>query len=766
MSEVKLDLGGRTLSISSGDVARQANGSVLIRYGDTMILTCACAEPKAESGVDFLPMTVEYREKAYSAGMIPGGFIKREGRQTDREILVCRLTDRPLRPLFPEGYHNEVQIATQAISTDLTSPPDVLSIIGASTSLYISDIPFAKPVGAVRVVKINGEFKVNPSVEETEAAELELVVAGTKSDITMVEGAARQVSEDVILEALALAQREIGRICAAQEELRRQVGKPKSAVVSPAKTEGLEKAVETLSKDRLAKALVIPTKMERYAELRRIKEDVLDASAAKLGLDREDVEVEASGYLEEIKGQIVRGNILEKGRRNDGRDLDTVRPITIRLGFLPRAHGSALFTRGETQALAVVTLGTAEDEQRSDDVQGEKSRRFYLHYYFPPFSVGETGRYGGQGRREIGHGMLAEKSLRGLIPTEAEFPYTVRIVSDILESNGSSSMATVCGGSLAMMDAGVPIPHHVAGVAMGLVKEGDRVAILTDILGDEDHLGDMDFKVTGTRTGVTAIQMDIKIEGISVDLMRRALDKARVARVHILNQMDAAIAKPRSDISTYAPRVFMMMVPKDKIGDIIGPGGKNIRAIIEETGVKIDIEDDGSVRVYSETEKGATAARERIHMMIAEPELGRVYQGKVVRVVDFGAFCEIMPGHEGLLHISEIQESRTDRVEDVLKEGAVTPVKLIEIDHLGRLRLSRVAALREMEGKPPLPVRPRGGDRPPRGDRDEGFRGSDRPDRPMRYDRGPRSDRPNRSDRPRGSSGSGRPGGPAIGSGV
>ena len=757
MKEVSLEIGGRTLTLTQGLVAKQANGSVLVRYADSLILSCACAEPKPEEGKDFLPLTVEYREKTYSAGMIPGGFIKREGRPSDRETLVCRLTDRPLRPLFPEGYFNDVQIATYAISTDLSSPPDVMSIIGASTALLVSDIPFTTAVGAVRVARLNGQYKINPSTEEIDAAELELVVAGTRTDIAMVEGAARQVSEDVVLEGLKLAQAEIAKICEAQETLRRAVGKPKAAVISPAKTAGLSALVEESAAARLSKALVIPTKLERYAEVNKIEDETLAAAAGKLGVEREAIELEAKGILEDIKSRIVRANILERKQRNDGRGLDDVRPIDIKLGFLPRAHGSALFTRGETQALAVVTLGTADDEQRMDDVYGERSKRFYLHYYFPPFSVGETGRYGGQGRREIGHGMLAEKSLRSLLPTEIDFPYAVRLVSDILESNGSSSMASVCGGSLALMDAGVPVPAHVAGVAMGLVKEGDRVAILTDILGDEDHPGDMDFKVAGTRQGVTAIQMDIKIGGISVDLMRMALEKANRARLHILEKMEAAISKARPDISPYAPRVFMMTVPKDKIGDIIGPGGKNIRAIIEETGVKIDIEDDGTVRIYSEDEKSASAAKERVHMMIAEPELGRVYQGKVVRVVEFGAFCELMPGHEGLCHISELQEARTERVEDVLKEGDITPVKLIEIDHLGRLRLSRVAAIREIEGKPPLPTRPRGGDR---GDRD-GDRGRrpDRGDRP-RFDRG-RSDRPDRrSDRPREGYQGGRPGGP------
>ncbi|MBI4179238.1 polyribonucleotide nucleotidyltransferase [bacterium] len=751
MNEVSVDVGGRPLTLTQGLLAKQANGSVLVKYGDTMVLSTACAEEKAEAGVDFLPLTIEYREKAYSAGKIPGGFIKRETRPGDRETLSARMTDRPLRPLFPEGYHNEVQAASFVISADLTALPDVLSIVGAATSLLISDIPFTKAVGAVRVIRLNGQFKVNPSREEVDNADLELVVAGTATDIAMVEGNARQVSEDVVIEGLQIAQSEIQKICKVQEELARKVGKAKRLFSPPAKTPKLAETLNALAAAGLSKALVIPTKMERYAEIHRIEDDAIGQAAGKLGLEREKIEMEAKGEIEEIKAKIVRSNILEKGKRNDGRGLDEVRPIDIKLGFLPRTHGSAVFTRGETQALAVVTLGTGDDVQRTDDIEGDKSRRFYLHYNFPPFSVGEVGRFGGQGRREIGHGMLAEKALRSLIPTEESFPYAIRLVSDILESNGSSSMASVCGGSLAMMDAGVPIASHVAGVAMGLVKEGDRVAILTDILGDEDHLGDMDFKVAGTRQGVTAIQMDIKIGGISVDLMRKALAKAQAARLHIIGKMEAAIAAPRADISPYAPRVFLLMVPKDKIGAIIGPGGKNIRAIVEETGVKIDIEDDGSVRIYSEDEKSALVAKEKIHMMIAEPDLGRVYQGKVVRVVDFGAFCEIMPGHEGLLHISEISEERTERVEDVLKEGDVTPVKLIEIDHLGRLRLSRVAAIREMEGKPPLPVKPRtsGGprdrdDRPPRrfdrGDRnDRGPR--DRGDRPPRFDRGDRGPR-------------------------
>src|SRR3990167_2324549 len=452
MKEVSLEIGGRTLTLTQGLVAKQANGSVLVRYADSLILSCACAEPKPEEGKDFLPLTVEYREKTYSAGMIPGGFIKREGRPSDRETLVCRLTDRPLRPLFPEGYFNDVQIATYAISTDLSSPPDVMSIIGASTALLVSDIPFTTAVGAVRAARLNGQYKINPSTEEIDAAELELVVAGTRTDIAMVEGAARQVSEDVVLEGLKLAQAEIAKICEAQETLRRAVGKPKAAVISPAKTAGLSALVEESAAARLSKALVIPTKLERYAEVNKIEDETLADAAGKLGVEREAIELEAKGILEDIKSRIVRANILERKQRNDGRGLDDVRPIDIKLGFLPRAHGSALFTRGETQALAVVTLGTADDEQRMDDVYGERSKRFYLHYYFPPFSVGETGRYGGQGRREIGHGMLAEKSLRSLLPTEIDFPYAVRLVSDILESNGSSSMASVCGGGVALLD--------------------------------------------------------------------------------------------------------------------------------------------------------------------------------------------------------------------------------------------------------------------------------------------------------------------------
>ncbi len=685
---LSVELGGRTFSIEVGKVAKQASGAAWIRYGDTVVLVAAVAS-KYPIDKDFFPLSVEYREKTYAAGRIPGGFFKREGRPTEKEILSSRLIDRPLRPLFPDAFRNEIQISATVLSSDQQNDSDILAVTGASTALMISDIPFPEPVSAVRIGSVDGQLVLNPTFPQLTESALDMVVAGTDSSIVMVEGGAREVSEETIVEALKFAHPHIQVLNRMQHELRARVGKPKREFSVPERDEVLEREVEREFGVRVAKANEIQTKEERQAELDEIRSEAI----ANFQESHPNCAKVVGELLTEIESRDLRRRILKDHRRADGRNLEDIRPITCEVGVLPRTHGSALFTRGQTQALVATTLGTKMDEQRVEELEGQTWKSYMLHYNFPPFSVGEVRPMRGPGRREIGHGALAERAVEPLIPTDVDFPYTVRIVSDILESNGSSSMATVCGGSLSLMDAGVPIKAHVAGIAMGLIKEGEDIAILTDILGVEDHLGDMDFKVTGTRDGVTAFQMDIKIGGLTYDIMARALDRARVARLKLLDKMYDTIEKPRADLSPYAPRIYVMMIDPDKIREVIGPGGKMIKKISAETGTQIDIEDTGEVRIAATSGADGDRAREIIRSIVEDPEVGRVYQGIVRRVVPFGAFVEISPGKDGLVHISELEMKRVERVEDVINEGDTVLVKVIGIDREGKIKLSRKQAL-------------------------------------------------------------------------
>src|SRR3989454_347343 len=720
---VSLDLGGRTFSIEVGKVAKQASGSAWVRYGDTVVLVAAVAS-KYPIDKDFFPLSVEYREKTYAAGKIPGGFFKREGRPTEKEILSSRLIDRPLRPLFPDGFRNEIQISATVLSSDQANDSDILGITGASAALMVSDIPFPEPVSGVRVGLGGGKVVLNPTFQELEQSALDMVVAGTDSSIVMVEGGAREVPEASVIEALQFAHKHIVELNKIQIELRKRIGKPKREFAVPQKDASLEAVVEREFGNRIRKANEIQTKEERQAELDRVKEEAL----AKFEESHPDMKKQIGEILEHIESQDLRRRILKDGRRADGRGPDDIRAITCEVGVLPRTHGSALFTRGQTQSLVATTLGTKVDEQRVEELEGQSWKSYMLHYNFPPFSVGEVRPMRGPGRREIGHGALAERAIEPLIPTDIDFPYTIRVVSDILESNGSSSMATVCGGSLSLMDAGVPIKTHVAGIAMGLIKEGSDIAILTDILGVEDHLGDMDFKVTGTREGITAFQMDIKIEGLSMDIMSRALEKARVARMHVLGKMEAAIAAPRAELSPYAPRIYIMMIDPDKIREVIGPGGKMIKKISAETGTQIDIEDSGEVRIAAFSGADGDRAREIIRGITEDPEVGRIYSGTVRRVLPFGAFVEISPGKDGLVHISELETHRVERVEDVINEGDTVLVKVIGIDREGKIKLSRKQALPGYvdTGEPAS-----SGGRPPGG----GGGGGDRPRRRPEHSR-------------------------------
>ena len=689
---VEIEIGGKRLTLETGIMAKQASGAVVARYGDTVVLATAVGSKVARENVDFLPLTVDYQEKAYSAGRIPGGFFKREGRQTEKEILTSRLIDRPMRPLFPDGYYFDTQIIASVLSIGDESSMDLMGMIASSAAASISDIPFKGPIGAVRVGYLDGSFRINPGLKEIEASLLNLVVAGTADAIMMVEGGARELSEDQMLEALEVAHREIKKIVAVQQELVAKVGKPKRTVKTVEIDKALEKEVASLALDRLRSSIVIPNKMERQKTL----DALLDEIKEKLKKEDDPTrKLQISKIFLDIEKDEVRKIILDKNTRADGRKPDEIRPISCVVGMLPRTHGSALFTRGETQALAVATLGTSEDEQRIDSLEGEYFKTFMLHYNFPPFSVGETKPLRGPGRREVGHGALAERALRPVVPTKQEFPYTIRLVSDILESNGSSSMATVCGGTLALMDAGVPIKAPVAGIAMGLIKENEKVVILSDILGLEDHLGDMDFKVTGTSKGITALQMDMKIEGITIETMRTALQQAKEGRLHILGKMLEALPAPRKDLNPFAPRIISMRINTEKIKDVIGTGGKVIRSIIEQTGAKIDIEDDGTINIASADEAAANKAMEIIKGIVQEAEVGKLYMGKVRKIMDFGAFVEIFPGTDGLLHISQISEHRLEKVTDELKEGDEVLVKVLEIDRQGKIRLSRKEALRD-----------------------------------------------------------------------
>lgn len=684
---METNLGEKNLTIETGKVAKQAHGSAIVRLGDTVILATVVEAKPVDEEQDFFPLLVDYREKAYAAGKIPGGFFKREGRPSEKEIISARMIDRSLRPLFPEGYFSEVQIMVMVLSSDQENDADVLGLIGASAALGISQIPFYEPIGAIRVGRIDGRFIVNPLFSELEKSEIDLVVAGTKDYINMVEGDCQEVSEEDLLAALEFGHEKIKLLVQAQKELWAKCGRPKQKVESAPKNPELVEAVTNLALAKIKEVNRTADKTERQTKL----DELLDGVTLEL-LDKfPESENQIKAILLELERKDIREMILTEGRRVDGRDIYQIRPITCEVGVLPRTHGSALFTRGQTQCLAVTTLGTKMDEQIVDDLEGESKKSYMLHYNFPPFSVGEIKPIRGPGRREIGHGALAERAIQSVVPKEEVFPYTVRIVSDILESNGSSSMATVCGGTLSLMDAGVPIKAPVAGIALGLIKEEEKVAILSDILGVEDHFGDMDLKVTGTRKGITAFQMDVKIAGVDLNLLNQALQRAKEGRLHILDIMEQTIAQPRPQLSAYAPRIIIFKVKPDKIGVIIGPGGKTIRGIIEKTGAKIDIEDDGSVFIASVDQKAGELAQELILKLIEEPEMGKEYIGKVKRVTTFGAFVEIIPGQEGLLHISELDTRRVNRVEDVLNVGDEVKVKITGIDAEGKIRLSRKA---------------------------------------------------------------------------
>ncbi|HLT99133.1 MAG TPA: polyribonucleotide nucleotidyltransferase [Burkholderiaceae bacterium] len=682
--------GQHTVTLETGEIARQASGAVLVTVDDTCVLATVVGAKNAKPGQDFFPLTVDYAEKTYAAGRIPGGFFKREGRPSEKEILTARLIDRPLRPLFPEGFYNEVQIILHVVSVNPEVDPDIPSMIGASAALAISGIPFNGPIGAARIGYINGEYVLNPTTSQMKDSALELVVAGTEDAVLMVESEAHELSEEVMLDAVMFGHQHMQAAIDAIHDLVAEAGKPEWDWQPPAKNEALITAVNAAAREPLKAAYQIRSKQQRTEALRAVYDDVktkLAEHAAAKGEDAPD-NVEVDNILFDLESEIVRGQILNGEPRIDGRDTRTVRPIDIRLGVLPRAHGSALFTRGETQALVAATLGTKQDEQIIDSIMGETRDRFMLHYNFPPFSTGETGRFGAPKRREIGHGRLAKRALNPLLPPAEDFQYTIRVVSEITESNGSSSMASVCGGSLALMDAGVPTAEHVAGVAMGLIKDGGKFAVLTDILGDEDHLGDMDFKVAGTVNGITALQMDIKIQGITREIMQVALAQAREGRLHILDIMRQAIEGSRTELSEFAPRMLTLKINPEKIRDVIGKGGATIRALTEETGTQIDISDDGSITIASADLDKAREAERRIKELTADVEVGQEYEGPVLRLLDFGAIVQVLPGRDGLLHISEIANYRIANINDVLKVGQIVRFKVIEADDKGRLRLS------------------------------------------------------------------------------
>lgn len=691
INTVTIEIRGKELSLETGRMARQADGSVVARYGDTMVLATAVSSKTIKEGLDFFPLSIDYLEKTYSAGKIPGGFFKREGRPTEKEVLTSRLIDRPMRPLFPEGFSCETQGIVNVLSYGDENIADILGIIAMSAAFQISDIPFNDSVGAVRIGRVSGSFVINPDLREAEECDLSLIVAGTEDAVVMVEGSAQEMSESNLLEAIEIAHKEIKRLCEVQKEFRSKYGKEKRVVVAPVINEDLKNTVAEMCLEEIKKAVVIQDKMRRQAAL----DEILHEAIEKINTGEDDVSRDIATVFNDIEKKLVRDMILDDNIRTDGRTNEQIRDITSEVGILPRTHGSALFIRGETQCLAVVTLGTSDDEQRIDSLDGESFKTFMLHYNFPPFSVGEVKFLRSPGRREIGHGILAEKALKVVMPSKTEFPYTVRIVSDILESNGSSSMATVCGSTLALMDAGVPIKSPVAGIAMGLIKEGEKVVVLTDILGLEDHLGDMDFKVTGTEKGITAFQMDTKIEGISHEVMEKALEQARQGRLFILKKMSETLEMPRESLSRHAPRIYTMQIKQEKIRDVIGTGGKIIRGIIEQTGVKINIEDSGLINIAALDGTAAQQAIDIINNIIAEPEVGKIYTGKVKKIMDFGAFVEIIPGTEGLLHISQIADKRIEKVTDEVNQGDEVLVKVIEIDKTGRIRLSRKEAMRD-----------------------------------------------------------------------
>lgn len=689
--KIELEFYGRPLSIETGRLAKQASGAAVVSYGGTVVLVTVVATNSPREGVDFFPLTVDYQERTFAAGKIPGGFFKREGRPSEREILTSRLVDRALRPLFPDGFFCETQVIASVLSIDRENDADTIALIGASAALQVSDVPFRGPIAGVRIGRLRGTLVVNPLQSQFEKSDINLFVAAGRDTIVMVEGGGRMVTEEDMLEALFLAQEAVKPVLDVQDEIARVAGKPKRALVVVPPDTTLINRVRDLATDKLRAALSVVTKHERAAALAAVKQEVESALAEEYPGRERDV----AAIFEELTSETLRTLVVRENRRVDGRSPTDIRPITCEVNVLPRTHGSALFTRGETQALAVTTLGTSSDEQRVDALIGEQYKKFMLHYNFPPFSVGEARPLRGPGRREIGHGALAERALAAVLPEEHEFPYTIRIVSEILESNGSSSMATVCGGTLSLMDAGVPIKAPVAGIAMGLIKEGEEIRVLSDILGDEDHLGDMDFKVAGTAQGITALQMDIKIAGVTREIMRQALYQAREGRLHILNQMARALEAPRPAVAEHAPRILTLKVKPEKIRELIGPGGKMIRSIIEETGVKIDVEDDGTVYVSALDGDSMSKAVAKINRVTAEAEIGKVYKGIVRKIVDFGAFVEILPGTDGLVHISQLGPGRVRRVSDVLKEGDEIMVKVLEIDRQGKIRLSQREAMQE-----------------------------------------------------------------------
>ncbi|GAW94295.1 polyribonucleotide nucleotidyltransferase [Calderihabitans maritimus] len=724
----EIELAGRKLSLQVGKVATQANGSVLARYGDTMTLVTAVASAQPREGIDFFPLTVDYEERLYAVGKIPGGFIKREGRPSEKAILSARLIDRPIRPLFPKSYRNDVHVVATVLSVDQNSPPDVLAMVGASAALHLSDIPFAGPIGAVAVGRVDGKLIINPTLEQSEKSDMHLVVAGTRDAVMMVEAGAKEVPEDVMLEAIMLGHEEIKRIVDFIEELREEalekgLALPKQEVVEEEEALEVERIAREFCTERIAELLrecrqEKLSKLAREAKIKLAKEQLLEeflASNPEMPEQYQEFDKLFMGAVNKIEKELLRKMILEEGVRIDGRKLDEIRPVSCEVGILPRTHGSALFTRGETQVLTVGTLGAVGEEQILDGLEVEEAKRYMHHYNFPPYSVGEARPIRGPGRREIGHGALAERALEPMLPPEEEFPYTIRLVSEVLESNGSTSMASVCGSTLALMDAGVPIKAPVAGVAMGLIKEEDRVAILTDIQGYEDALGDMDFKVAGTQKGITALQMDIKIPGINREILEKALAQAREGRLFILEKMLATIDRPRPELSPYAPRIIRTVVDPEKIRDIIGPGGKVIKKIIDETGVKIDIEDDGTVYIAAVDREAGEKAMRIIENLTQDVQLGKVYLGKVTRTTEFGAFVEVipgvlgLPGKEGMVHISQLAEGRVGRVEDVVRAGEQILVKAIGFDQQGRLRLSHKEALRNQGEEEERKKRPRRG---------------------------------------------------------
>jgi polyribonucleotide nucleotidyltransferase len=733
--------GQHSVTMETGEIARQSTGAVLVDIEGTVVLATVVARTEAKAGQDFFPLTVDYIEKTYAAGKIPGSFFKREGRPSELETLTSRLIDRPIRPLFPEGFFNEVQVVIHVLSLNPEVQADIAALIGTSAALSISGIPFNGPIGAARVGYIDGEYVLNPGKTQLAASQLDLVVAGTEAAVLMVESEAQQLSEEIMLGGVVFGHDQGKVAIAAINELVRDAGKPEWQWTAPAKNEPFIATVNALAEPALRAAYQIRSKQARTQACREATANVMAALKAD-GVEFDKVEVE--GLLFEIESRIVRSQILAGEPRIDGRDTRTVRPIEIRTGILPRTHGSALFTRGETQAVVVATLGTDRDAQRIDALAGEFEERFMLHYNMPPFATGETGRVGSPKRREIGHGRLAKRALVAMLPAKEDFPYSIRVVSEITESNGSSSMASVCGGCLALMDAGVPMKAHVAGIAMGLIKDGNRFAVLTDILGDEDHLGDMDFKVAGTTGGVTALQMDIKIQGITKEIMKVALDQAKEARMHILGKMQEAVGSAKTEVSEFAPRLYTMKINPEKIRDVIGKGGSVIRALTEETGCTIDIGEDGTITIASTDSDKAAFARKRIEDITAEAIPGEIYEGPITKILDFGALVQILPGKDGLLHISQIAHQRVERVEDFLKEGQIVKVKVLETDEKGRIKLSLKALLDKPEGyvEEERPRRDFGDrDRGGRGDRDRGPR-RDRGDRPPRADQGGEREQP------------------------